>query len=353
MRVKSARRNLKVTSKQAKNKAIRQIVAVAVLSSVGVLPILAQDDPQIIPDHSKIPGMGHSTMHEQESNDVQEMDHGTIQALSNDSSHDMHQGESETDMEVMGHDTTQGGSASADARDPHVYSGGYTLDSGPYDLPAPRQLRLADEHNFASLLVDRLEAVRTSDISSAAYDVQAWYGRDYDRAVLKAEGYYDNGDFEEASTELLWGHAVAVFWNSQLGLRYDSGEGPSRSWLAFGIQGLAPFWFEVDATAYVGEGGRTAANVAAEYEVLFTQKLILQPRIEADFYGKDDNERGIGSGLSEVKAGLRLRYEIRRELAPYVGVEWAGMFGGTADYNRAADLDTKETRAMAGIRFWF
>jgi len=283
---------------------------------------------------SSMPGMNHGAM--------SDMDHGNAATMSGQDMSGMH------DMSGM-----QGGSAPADARDPHAYSGGYTLDSGPYDLPGPRQLRLADEHNFASLLVDRLEAVRTSDNTSAAYDLQAWYGRDYDRVVLKAEGDYDNGEFGEMSTELLWGHAVASYWNTQLGLRYDSGEGPDRPWLAIGIQGLAPYWFEVDATAYVGEEGRTAVNVEAEYELLLTQKMILQPRVEADFYGKDDSERGIGSGLSEIKVGLRLRYEIRREFAPYVGVEWAGMFGNTADYARTAGVDTKETQAVAGIRFWF
>ena len=239
----------------------------------------------------------------------------------------------------------QGGAAPFDARSPE-YSEGY--DFG--EIPRPV---FADEHNFASLLVDRLESVRTDDNTSTTYDLQAWYGRDYDRAVLKAEGDIDNGKFLEASTELLWGHAIATYWDTQLGVRYDSGEGPGRTWLAFGVQGLAPYWFEVDATAYVGANGRTAINLEAEYELLLTQKLILQPRIEADFYGKDDSALGVGSGLSELAAGIRLRYEIRREFAPYVGVEWAGKFGGTADYARNVGLDTNETRFVAGVRFWF
>ncbi len=247
----------------------------------------------------------------------------------------------------------QGGSAPANARDPHAYSGGYSIESGQYALPGPRILKLADEYNFASLLVDRLETVRTSDNSSITYDLQAWYGRDYDRLVLKAEGNVDNGKIEEASTEVLWSHALATYWDGQLGLRYDSGEDPGRSWVAFGVQGLAPYWFELDITGYVGEEGRTALGLEAEYEILFTQKLILTPRIEASVYGKDDVKRGIGSGLSEFSAGLRLRYEIRREFAPYVGIEWASTYGGTADYVRAAGFDTDETRAVAGLRFWF
>jgi len=249
------------------------------------------------------------------------------------------------DMGAMDMGSMQGGSPPPDARDPHAYAEGY--DFGPY------KLRLADTHSLGALLVDRLEAVRSDGNTSTAYDLQAWYGRTYDRAVLKAEGDYDNGEFKEAQTELLWGHAIAAFWDTQLGVRYDSGEGPDRTWLAFGVQGLAPYWFEIDATGYVGDEGRTALSLEAEYELLLTQKWVLQPRIEADFYGKDDAERGIGSGLAEASAGLRLRYEIRREFAPYVGVEWVGKFGGTKDLARAAGEDTSETRWVAGLRFWF
>ena len=146
---------------------------------------------------------------------------------------------------------------------------------------------------------------------------------------------------------------MAVYWDTQLGVRYDSGEGPGRSWLAFGIQGLAPYWFEVDAAAYVGEEGRSALRLEAEYELLLTQKLILQPKIEMNFYGKSDVERGLGSGLSDVSVALRLRYEIRREFAPYIGIERAAKVGGTADYARAAGKDAEETRFIAGLRFWW
>jgi len=246
----------------------------------------------------------------------------------------------------------QGGTAPPDARHPHAYSGDYTLDSGKYALPGPRQLRLADEHSFGSLLVDRLERVYTRDRNATAYEAQAWFGRDYDRLVIKAEGEYGQGKLQEARTELLWGHAIATFWDTQLGVRYDSGEGPDRGWLAFGVQGLAPYWFEVDAAAYVGDKGRTAFRLGAEYELLLTQKLVLQPRLEINAYGKSDEALGIGSGLSDGVAGLRLRYEFTRQFAPYVGVERAGKFGKTADLARAAGEKTDETRWVAGVRFW-
>ncbi len=246
----------------------------------------------------------------------------------------------------MDHGSMQGGDPPPDARDPHAYSGGYTLDPS-------RPLRMGDEQSFASLMVDRFESARTRDSSFTTYELQGWFGRDYDRAVLKAEGEVDGGKLHDARTELLWGHAVAAYWDTQLGVRYDSGLKPDRRWLAFGIQGLAPYWFEIDATAYVGENGRTALRLDAEYELLLTQKLILQPRFEANFYGKSDTQRERGSGLSDTALGLRLRYEIRREFAPYIGIERSNKYGGSADFARAEGQRTSESRVVAGLRFWF
>lgn len=138
-----------------------------------------------------MPGMGEHEMH-----NMTDMEHGAT----------ITQGAGEmSDMPAMDHSSMQATAEPADARDPHAYSGGYTLESGPYAMAGPRQLRLADEHNFGSLLVDKLEAVRTSDENAAAYDLQAWFGRDYDRAVLRAEGHFVDDTIEEASTELLWG----------------------------------------------------------------------------------------------------------------------------------------------------
>lgn len=246
----------------------------------------------------------------------------------------------------------QGGSAPADARDPHAYSDGYTLTEGPYAQPGPRQLKLADEHAFWSVLGDRLEY--REDSESTVYDVQTWYGTTYDRFVIKAEGDIADGTLEESSTDLLWGHAFNAFFDTQLGVRLDQfNEGKDRQWLAFGVQGLAPYWFEVDVTAYVGDDGRTALSAEAEYELLLTQRLILQPRAELNLYGKDDADNGLGSGLSDLAVGLRLRYEFSRQFAPYIGVEWTDTYGDTADYRRAVGQDTSGTQFVAGLRFWF
>jgi copper resistance protein B len=248
----------------------------------------------------------------------------------------------------------QGGAAPANARDPHAYSGGYALDSGPYALAGERQLRLADEHHFWSFVADRLESQNSDSPRQSVYDVQAWYGSTYDKLTLKSEGGVLNGRVSEGSTDLLWSHAVSPFWDTQLGARLDQGQGgPNRTWLAFGIQGLAPYWFEVEATAYIGSGGRTALTLQTEYDLLLTQRLILQPRVEVNFYGKQDTAAAIGSGLSDGAVGLRLRYEFGRKLAPYVGVEWDSKFGTSADMARASGEDATETRFVAGVRLWF
>ena len=276
-----------------------------------------------------------------------DMDNGSMDDMNNEKS-DM--GDMNMDNMDMSPAPEQGaspqGKTSPSSRDPDAYSDGY--DFGP--IPPPR---MGDEHNLASLLVDRLEWAHTPDNDSTAYDLQAWYGRDYDRAVLKAEGDVDHGEVQDSRTELLWGHAVAAFWDSQLGIRYDGGADPGRGWLAFGVQGLSPYWFEVDAAAYVSDAGHSALRLSAEYELLLSQRCVLQPRLEANFYGKEDTKRALGSGMSDLAAGLRLRYEIRRELAPYLGIEWASKYGGTGNYARAAGGATEETRLVAGMRFWF
>ena len=250
----------------------------------------------------------------------------------------------------------QGGSAPADARDPNAYSGGYTLDSGPSLLPGPRLLKLGDEHSFSALVVNRLErgfGSSTATPTHTAYDIQGWLGQDYNRVVWKAEGEASQGKLEDSRTEVLWSRAIASFWDAQLGVRHDGGVGPGRSWLTLGLQGLAPHWFEVDAAAYVGDSGRTALRVGTEYDLLLNQKWVLQPRAEIAAYGKDDAGRGIGSGLSNAVMGVRLRYEISRQVAPYFGVERTVLVGKTADVARADGAAVGDTRWVAGLRFWF
>jgi len=310
---------------------------------------------------NSMPGMDHSNMTmpgtstPAKSDSMPGMDHGSMNHGNMDSKPKSTQPEAMPGMAGMDHGdmNAQGGPAPADARDPHGYSGGYTLDKGPYTTPGTPRLRLADEHKFATVLIDRLERGYGRNNNDTVYDGQAWFGTAYDRLVIKAEGDVARGKLQEARTEWLWGHAIATFWDVQAGVRHDSGTGPERTWLAFGVQGLAPYWFEVDAAAYIGENGRTAARLEAEYEMLLTQKLILQPRIEINYYGKSDPALEIGSGLSSGVVGLRLRYEINRQFAPYIGVERVSKFGNTANLARADGALTNETRWVAGVRIWF
>ncbi len=260
------------------------------------------------------------------------------------------------DMATTNHDgmTMRDEASPAESRDPHAYADGYTLDSGKYALPGPRQLKLGDEHNFGTLRVDRFEYAGIANGGrTASYDLQGWFGRDYDRLVIKAEGDYAKDRLQEARSELLWSHAFASYWDTQIGARHDSGIGPNRTWLAFGVQGLAPYWFDIEATAYLGNDGRSALRLATEYEWLLTQRLILQPRAEFNFYGKRDTARDIGSGLSDGVAGLRLRYEFSRQFAPYIGIERAEKFGQSADFARSSGEPSGGTRWVAGLRLWF
>jgi len=175
---------------------------------------------------------------------------------------------------------------------------------------------------------------------------------DYNKLGFKTEGVQVGNVTEDARAELLWDRIFSRWWSAQAGVRHDFAAGPSRNWLALGVQGLAPYFFHIEATVYAGDSGRTAARFRAEYELLFTQRVVLQPLFELNAYGKDDPERHIGAGVSDLQLGLRLRYEIRRECAPYVGVAWLRSLGKTADLVREAGEDPSVVQFVAGIRFW-
>ena len=199
-----------------------------------------------------------------------------------------------------------------------------------------------DSAAVGKVMLDQLELEGGTADTVLAWDGQAWYGGDYNKVWVKTEGSPDPGKQDEARSELLWDHAITRWWDLQAGMRYDFGRGPARGWAALGIEGLAPYWFDVEATLYLGEAGRTAARLQVEHDLLLTQRLIVQPEIETNFYGKRDAARDIGSGLSDMQLGLRVRYEIRRELAPYVGVAWRR--------NLAA---TDSLQWVAGFHVWF
>jgi copper resistance protein B len=206
---------------------------------------------------------------------------------------------------------------------------------------------------YAMLLVDRLEYQRHDGDGALVWDLDTWYGGDLQKLWVKTEGERASGGLEEAEVQALYSRAISAFFDVQVGLRHDFEPGPSRSHLVVGMAGLAPYWFEVDAAAFLSDEGDVTARVEAEYELLFTQRLILQPRIEVELAAQDIPELGVGSGLGSVAFDLRLRYEFVRSFAPYVGVSWQRSFGGTRDAARLAGEDTAVTSIVAGVRIWF
>lgn len=241
------------------------------------------------------------------------------------------------EMEFM-----RGDHAPADARDPDYSEGIDPIVTHGLGMA------MADTGRFALWRFDQLEAFHGSRGSGQQWAFEGGYGNDRDKLWLRSEGERSGGRLEDGDAEILWSHAAAAFWNTELGLRADAGEGPERYWAAFGIQGLAPYWFELSLTGYAGPSGRTAMRLRSEYELLFTQRLVLQPEFEINAYGRADPARRLGSGVSDASLGLRLRYEFHRQFAPYAGVLWIRRFGDTATAQGRF-----ERRWVAGIRWWF
>ncbi|WOS40341.1 copper resistance protein B [Xanthomonas rydalmerensis] len=203
------------------------------------------------------------------------------------------------------------------------------------------------------LLVDRLEGWDNAHGSGQAWEARGWYGGDIDRLWLRSDGEREGGRTTASSLELAYGRAISPWWDVLIGGRQTFAPGHARTSAAFGVQGMAPYKFEVSAMLYVGEGGHASLHLEGEYDVLLTNRLILQPRLEAELAARDDPAHRTGSGLTTVEGGLRLRYEVTRRFAPYVGVEHVRSFGETADQRRAAGEAMRETRWVAGLRFWF
>jgi copper resistance protein B len=206
---------------------------------------------------------------------------------------------------------------------------------------------------FAYWLLDRLEWTAADPGQGLAWEASAWLGGDVQRLWLRSEGHAADGKLERGDLEVFYGRGVRAWWDVLAGVRHDAGVGPSRTWAAFGVQGLAPYKFELAATAYLGQGGRSAARLEADYDTLLSDRWILQWRAEANLLGQADPALRVAAGLTDVEAGVRLRYAITRQFAPYIGIEHERVFGATADLHRAAGEARSETRIVAGIRVWF
>ncbi len=212
---------------------------------------------------------------------------------------------------------------------------------------------MLDDAIHAYTLIDRLEAWHGDSANGQAWKADGWIGTDTDRLWWRSEGERDATRTQAADLEALYGHSVSTWWDVVAGVREDFKPGDAQTFAAFGVQGLAPQKFRIEATAYLGEHGQSAARIEIERDLLLGNRLILQPQVEANLYARDDAARGIGAGLGDAEAGLRLRYEITRRFAPYLGIDWQRAFGKTADLRRALGEEAHDTRLLAGVRLWF
>lgn len=212
---------------------------------------------------------------------------------------------------------------------------------------------IEDEAIHVHALMDRMEGRFGAAGNGFHWSGEAWAGTDTNRLWLKSEGNVAaDGTVEDGQQELFYDRPISPWFDLQAGVRSDIDSAPGRTWAAFGIEGLAPYFFEVSATGYVSSEGHFAAKLEGSYDLLITQRLILQPQIEMNVYSKPDPARGLGTGLADLDTGLRLRYEFSRKFAPYIGMSFAQSFGGTANYARAAGERTSDLRFVFGVRAW-
>ena len=210
-----------------------------------------------------------------------------------------------------------------------------------------------DQSIFAHLIFNELEGRFGGSNPEFRWEGQGWIGTDYDKLWIKSEGTLQGGALDDGQHQFLYSRAISTYFDLQGGLRSDFDSRPTRNWAAFGIQGLAPYFFNLEVTGFVSGQGHLAAKLEASYDLLLTQRLILQPQIELNVYSKADPARMVGAGFADIDTGLRLRYEFSRKFAPYLGVVYEGKFGQTANFARRAGESTGGVRFVAGLRLWF
>lgn len=244
----------------------------------------------------------------------------------------------------------------------HAALGHCTLDkaipisdgSATTNIPMPYHdaMDMHDDPVVSKVMIDRLEFRDTEHGKPLILEADAWFGKSINKLWLKADIEVMDGKWEEAQLHVLYNRAFSPFWDIQAGIRHDF-KPVQRSWAALGVHGTAPYFIETNATAFVGEAGRSAIQLSAEKEFMLTQKTILMPEFALNIYGKDDHDLGVGSGLSELNLGLRLSHEIKREFAPYIGVNWSKKLGNTAEMAKGHGDKTQNTELLLGIQAWF
>jgi copper resistance protein B len=225
------------------------------------------------------------------------------------------------------------------------------------DVMAQSRKELAYEvggMGYSLVMLDLAEVGFQKGRETYRFEGEAFTGGNINRFGVKFEGEGAfGGRLDDLELQALYSRAIAPYWNLQAGVRHDIKPDPSRTYLVAGVEGIAPYWFKVNAATFLSNKGELRARVEASYDQRITQSLILQPRIEANVSFQDIPAIGVGSGLTDFEAGLRLRYEIKQEIAPYIGVEWRKQTGATARFARIAGEDPDTVSLVAGIRIWF
>ena len=253
-------------------------------------------------------------------------------------------------MAPMKRASMQGGAAPDDARDPHASSDGY-------EYRGMAGWEETDEIVFGKVIADQLEFRNNEGNDTLRWDLQGWRGTDYNKFWAKLEGEDETASKAgEVELQTLYSRALAAFWDVQIGARYDrayrADSTKDRFFAVIGFQGLAPYWFDVEPALFVSEEGDVSARITSTYDVLLSQRVILQPRLEINAAASEARQYGVGEGLNDIQLGVRLRYEIRREIAPYIGIAWQKKFGDTADLARTDGGETDHVAFVAGIRLW-
>ena len=264
---------------------------------------------------------------------------------------DMPMPQKETTKDAKEKPSMQGGKVPDNARDPNANSGGYEYRhmAGWEDT---------DMISVSKVIFDQFEYRNNGSSGVLRWDVQGWRGTDYNKFWFKFEGQDElSSNGGELELQTLYSRAVTPFWDMQLGARYDvaygTGSSGDRAFAVVGLQGLSPYWFELEPAIFLSDDGDISGRLVATYDLLFSQRLILQPRFEMNFALTEARKYGVGKGVNDIQLGLRARYEIRREFAPYAGVEWNRKIGNTANILRAEGGDLNSLSFVAGVRFWF
>jgi len=210
-----------------------------------------------------------------------------------------------------------------------------------------------DDDPILIKVMGEIETMKSVNGNFNTWNINAWAGKDLDKVWLKSEGEFINGKVLEGELQLLHSKAIDPFWDLQYGIKRDFELTPTRTWAVIAVKGLAPYLIDVDASLFITRSGHTAARLDAEYEYMLTQKLALSAETEINIFAKDYEPTGAGKGLSSIDAGLRLRYEISREFAPYIGINWGKAYGNTAGFASTDGEDIEDTQLLMGVHFWF